>query len=204
METFPLFREYVARLVQAIEKSDCDIVNDSLPYIGSIEKVEQQDQFSVTTKGGSKLFDIFDVQSYLRAHFFNPPEIESENGIHHTIAHRIIEYLEKKYMCVLDAPGFVIFSETSGNRHDFTFRCTSWIHAIDAFRANTQGRTEEITEKMTKINEGIAQKLKYIEDQKETLENAKAKISAFTTSSTELIDTLRALDGKLSRMQSKP
>jgi len=200
METFPLFREYVARLVQAIEKSDCDIVNDSLPYIGSIEKVEQQDQFSVTTKGGSKLFDIFDVQSYLRAHFFNPPEIESENGIHHTIACRIIEYLEKKYMCVLDAPGFVTFSETSSNRRDFTFRCMSWIEAINAFRASTQGRTEDITEKMTKINEGITQKLDDIDKQKETLENAKAKISAFTTSSKQLIDTLRDLNEKLTHM----
>ena len=204
METFPLFHEYVKRLVRAIETSNCDIT-DSLPCIGSIESLNQKDQFWVRTKGGSTLFDVFDALNYIKVNFFHlSEETKTETSYGNEIAHLIIEFLEKKYMCVLDVPGFPTFSHMSDDRHNLPFRCMSWIEAINAFRASTQDRTEEITEKMTKINEGITQKLDDIDKQKETLENAKAKISAFTTSSTELMDTLRALDGKLSRMQSKP
>jgi len=200
MEAFSLFHEYVKRLVWAIEKSECDI-KDQLPYIGDIDSLNQKDHFSVKTKGGSVLFDVFNTPNYIEVDFFHLSEkTKTETAYGNEIAHFIIEFLEKKYMCVLDVPGFPTFSQKPDYIYNLPFRCMSWTEAIDAFRASTQGRTEDITEKMTKINEGITQKLDDIDKQKETLENAKAKISAFTTSSTELMDTLRALDGKLSRM----
>jgi len=200
METFPLFHEYVKRLVRAIETSNCDIT-DLLPCIGSIESLNQKDQFWVRTKGGSTLFNVFDALNYIKVNFFHlSEETKTETAYGNEIAHLIIEFLEKKYMCVLDVPGFPTFSQKPDYIYNLPFHCMSWIEAIDAFRASTQGRTEDITEKMTKINEGITQKLDDIDKQKETLENAKAKISAFTTSSKQLIDTLRDLNEKLTHM----
>ena len=200
METFPLFHEYVKRLVRAIETSNCDIT-DLLPCIGSIESLNQKDQFWVRTKGGSTLFNVFDALNYIKVNFFHlSEETKTETSYGNEIAHLIIEFLEKKYMCVLDVPGFPTFSQKPDYIYNLPFHCMSWIEAIDAFRASTQGRTEDITEKMTKINEGITQKLDDIDKQKETLENAKAKISAFTTSSKQLIDTLRDLNEKLTHM----
>ena len=200
METFSLFHEYVKRLVWAIEASKCDIT-DLLPCIGNIDSLNQKDHFSVKTQGGSVLFDVFNTPNYIEVDFFHLSEkTKTETAYGNEIAHLIIEFLEKKYMCVLDVPGFPTFSQKPDYIYNLPFHCMSWIEAIDALRASTQGRTEDITEKMTKINDGVTQKLKDIDEQKKTLENAKAKISEFTTSSTQLIDTLRDLDGKLRHM----
>ena len=186
---------YVGKLAQAMANSFYD-AEDTPPVVENLS--ESMDHFSVTCNGGSKLFDISLEGENIKVDFYDQSKITKTISANvDNVATRIVQFLEKKYICGLKVPSF---GEPDAKQ---PFTCTPLDAIIYEFKWNARKDTENIMEKLQRINEGIEQKITHAGEQIEKLKIAKSKILEVTTESGKLINLLRELDEKLSAIKAK-
>ena len=187
---------YVGKLAQAMANSFYD-AEDTPPVVENLS--ESMEHFSVTCNGGSKLFDVSsDNGENVKVEFYHPSkqtETISTNILH--VATRIVQFLEKKYICGLKVPSF---GECDSKQ---PFTCIPLDTIIHDFKWDATKNTEKIIERLQRINEGIDQKITHASEQIKKLNIAKSKILEVTTESGKLIALLRELDEKLSAIKAK-
>jgi len=186
---------YVGKLAQAMANSFYD-AEDTPPVVENLS--ESMEHFSVTCNGGSKLFDISLEGENIKVDFYDQSKITKTISANvDNVATRIVQFLEKKYICGLKVPSF---GEPDAKQ---PFTCTPLDAIIYEFKWNARKDTENIMEKLQRINEGIEQKITHAGEQIEKLKIAKSKILEVTTESGKLINLLRELDEKLSAIKAK-
>jgi len=186
---------YVGKLAQAMANSFYD-AEDTPPVVENLSGT--MDHFSVTCNGGSKLFDISLEGENIKVDFYDQSKITKTISANvDNVATRIVQFLEKKYICGLKVPSF---GEPDAKQ---PFTCTPLDAIIYEFKWNARKDTENIMEKLQRINEGIEQKITHAGEQIEKLKIAKSKILEVTTESGKLINLLRELDEKLSAIKAK-